>query len=209
MGQVLVVRHGQASFGAEDYDVLSATGEEQARVLGRSLTGLTPDLVVHGSLVRQRHTAALMREAAGWHAPMREDPRWDELESLAQFAAVSGTPEGLGREGFQEWYERAMARWAEGEHDADYPESYPAFTERARAALADVAGEGTVVAVSSGGPIAAITTALLEAGATTYTRLLPGIVNAGVSRVIAGRRGLTLLSFNEQQHLSRELLTYR
>jgi hypothetical protein len=34
-------------------------------------------------------------------------------------------------------------------------------------------------------------------------------VNTGITRVVSGRRGLTLLSLNEHQHLSRDLLTYR
>jgi broad specificity phosphatase PhoE len=209
MGQILVVRHGQASFGAEDYDVLSATGEEQSQVVGRALAHLTPDLVVHGSLVRQRRTAELAIEAAGWTAPLKEDRRWNELESLAQFAAVSGSPEGMDGDEFQRWYDAAMARWTGGEHDADYAESYVGFRDRANAGLADVAAEGTVVAFSSGGPIAAIVSVLLEGGAPTYGRLLPAIVNAGITRVISGRRGLLLLSFNEQQHLAPDLVTYR
>ncbi|WP_432478099.1 histidine phosphatase family protein [Nocardioides sp. GXQ0305] len=209
MGQLLVVRHGQASFGADDYDVLSPTGEEQARVLGAALADLAPDLVVHGSLVRQRRTAELLAAAAGWDVRLREDPRWNELEDLAQFAAVSGSPDGLDRDGFQQWYDAAMARWTGGEHDHDYSEPFVGFRDRANAALADVADEGTVVAVSSGGPIAAIASVLLAGDATTYGRLLPGIVNAGITRVISGRRGLTLLSFNEHQHLPPELRTYR
>jgi broad specificity phosphatase PhoE len=209
MGQILVVRHGQASFGADDYDVLSKTGEEQARVVGRSLAHLDPDLVVHGSLVRQRRTAELASEAAGWGAPLREDRRWNELDSLAQFAAASGSPDGLTGDEFQAWYDAAMARWTGGEHDADYTESYVAFRDRADAALMEVASAGTVVAVSSGGPIAAIVTVLLDGGAPTYSRLLPGIVNAGITRVISGRRGLTLLTFNEHQHLAPDLITHR
>jgi broad specificity phosphatase PhoE len=34
MGQVLLIRHGQASFGADDYDVLSDLGWTQGRALG-------------------------------------------------------------------------------------------------------------------------------------------------------------------------------
>ena len=34
MGVLLLVRHGQASFGTADYDVLSETGWEQGRLLG-------------------------------------------------------------------------------------------------------------------------------------------------------------------------------
>jgi broad specificity phosphatase PhoE len=209
MGQIFVVRHGQASFGADDYDVLSETGEEQARIVGRSLAHLDPDLVVHGTLVRQRRTAELASEAAGWSAPLREDRRWNELESLAQFAAVSGSPDGLTGDEFQAWYDAAMARWTGGEHDADYTESYAAIRDRAHAALMEVASVGTVVAVSSGGPIAAIATVVLDGGAATYSRLLPGIVNAGITRVISGRRGLTLLTFNEHQHLAPGLITHR
>jgi hypothetical protein len=35
------------------------------------------------------------------------------------------------------------------------------------------------------------------------------VVNASVTRVIAGRRGLSLLSLNEHDHLRGELRTYR
>ena len=34
MGVVLLIRHGQASFGTDDYDVLSETGWEQGRLVG-------------------------------------------------------------------------------------------------------------------------------------------------------------------------------
>ena len=209
MGQILVARHGQASFGAEDYDVLSSTGEDQARLLGRSLASMAPDLVVHGSLVRQRRTAQIAAEAAGWAAPLREDSRWNELDQLAQFATLDPMPEESDADAFQRWYEAAMSRWSGGEHDADYTESYLAFLDRAAAALDDVADEGTVVVVSSGGPICALVTRLLDGSPSTYARLLPTTVNTGITRVVAGRRGLTLLSFNEHQHLPPDLLTYR
>jgi broad specificity phosphatase PhoE len=209
VGQVVLVRHGQASFGAADYDVLSAVGEEQARVVGRSLAGLRPDLVVHGSLMRQRRTAELAREAAGWQAPLREDPRWDELDQLSQFATLEAMPQESDARAFQRWYAAAMARWSGGEHDGDYTESYAGFLERAAAALEAVAALGTVVAVTSGGPICALATRLLDAGPGTYARLLPTTVNTGVSRVVSGRSGLTLVTFNEHQHLDEDRRTYR
>ena len=37
MSAIHLVRHGQASFGADDYDLLSALGERQSRVLGQAL----------------------------------------------------------------------------------------------------------------------------------------------------------------------------
>lgn len=209
MGQVLVVRHGQASFGAEDYDVLSATGEAQAARLGQALAGLRPDLVVHGSLKRQRDTAAIVADAAGWSAHRDEDSRWDELDQLGRFATLEQMPDESDAAAFQRWYEQAMGRWSSGEHDDDYGESYTAFHDRAAAALDAVAAAGTVVVVSSGGPISALVTRLLDGGPATYARLLPTTVNTGVTRIVSGRRGLTLVSYNEHHHLGEGLLTYR
>lgn len=50
MSQILLVRHGQASWGSADYDVLSPLGEKQSAVLGEALAarGITPDLLVRG-----------------------------------------------------------------------------------------------------------------------------------------------------------------
>ena len=62
MPVVLLVRHGQASFGADDYDVLSDRGREQSEVVGRELArrGLRSPVAVAGSLRRQRHTAQIL-----------------------------------------------------------------------------------------------------------------------------------------------------
>jgi hypothetical protein len=65
------------------------------------------------------------------------------------------------------------------------------------------------VVVTSGGPISAVTADLLEADTPTYQRLAPVVVNSSVTRVVSGRRGLTLVSFNDHAHLPAELLTYR
>ena len=72
MGQLLLVRHGQASWDADDYDVLSETGWEQSRLLGQALAarGIMPDVVVHGGMRRHRETAeACLAELGG--APTR------------------------------------------------------------------------------------------------------------------------------------------
>jgi broad specificity phosphatase PhoE len=219
MGQILLVRHGQASWGADDYDVLSPTGEEQSAVLGRALAGVEPGEVVHGVMQRPRRTAELVAEAAGWSAPFREDPRWNEMDHLAILAAhpreggsdPGGEPD---RVQFQAWFEAATDRWTSGGFDDEYAESFPVFRARVAAALADLVGssaEGTTVVVTSGGPISAVTVDLLDAGTPTYTRLAPVVVNTSVTRLVTGRRGLTLVSFNEHTHLQGRdgLLTYR
>jgi broad specificity phosphatase PhoE len=211
MGLLMLVRHGQASWGADDYDVLSVHGHEQAAVTGRHLaTGPAPDVVVHGSMRRQRETARALVEAAGWDVPVREDPRWDEMDHEALLAAQpwEGDPRS-DRAEFQAWFEAATDRWIAGSDDGDYAEPWAAFDARVRGALDDVAGSGSAAVVTSGGPIAAVTAALLGGGRTAYARVAPVVVNASVTRVIAGRRGLSLLSLNEHDHLRGELRTYR
>jgi len=127
MGQILLVRHGQASWGAEDYDVLSTLGERQAEVLGPALARLLgdaePDRLVHGTMQRQQRTAELAAKAAGWSVEPTIDERWNEMDHLAVLALqprdFDGEPD---RAQFQAWFEAATRRWASGEHDDDYDE---------------------------------------------------------------------------------------
>lgn len=221
MSVVLLVRHGQASWGAADYDVLSPVGERQAGVVGAALAdrGVTPDVVVHGAMRRQRETARLLVEGAGWsHAPA-EDVGWDEMDHLQvldrQPRAFAGT-DPTARE-FQAWFEAATDRWTHGAYDDDYDESFPEFGTRVTTALerveAGLGQDGTAVVVTSGGPIARIAARLLGGGADLHRRLAPVVVNASVTKLVVGRRGTTLVSFNDHGHLEAtadaDLLTYR
>jgi broad specificity phosphatase PhoE len=221
MGVVLLVRHGQASFDAADYDVLSPSGWLQSRVLGRWLAErqVRPDVVLHGRMRRQRETAEGVIDAAGWQVTPETDAGWDEFDHRGVVAAYPHEgPDVPDRREFQRLFTRAVARWTSGEHDG-YAEAYPAFAERVLAALSracDRAGPGgTVLVSSSGGPIAAAVAALLQpdpdpvARAPMWQRLNTVVVNASYSRVIVGASGSRLLTFNEHPHLGPDLLTYR
>jgi broad specificity phosphatase PhoE len=224
MGLVLLVRHGQASFGAADYDVLSETGWEQGRRLGRWLAdrGVTPTAVVQGGMRRHRETAEAMVGAAGWDVGVDTDPGWDEFDHLAVVAAYPDQPAPathLDRRAFQQVFERATERWTAGGFDEEYAEPWPAFRSRVGAALdratAGAGPGGTVLVVSSGGPIAAAGAALVDpeaddAGyARMWARLNAVLVNSSVSRVVVGSTGARLLSWNDHAHVPGETLTYR
>jgi broad specificity phosphatase PhoE len=114
MGVVLLVRHGQASYGADDYDVLSASGSEQSRVLGRALAaqGVEAAAVVHGAMRRQRDTATLLAESAGWPAATELDEGWDEFDHLGVLARGPVADADLAdRRTFQQAFDAATARW--------------------------------------------------------------------------------------------------
>jgi broad specificity phosphatase PhoE len=221
MGQVILVRHGQASFGADDYDVLSEAGREQSRVLGRWLRerGVVADVVLHGEMRRQRETAEGLVEAAGWAAEPAVDAGWNEFDHRAVVAAFPAAGDVVDMKAFQAVFSDALDRWVSGDHVEEYPETYVDFAKRAAAALtracAGAGPGGTVLVSSSGGPIAAACVALLEPERPTveragaWQRMNTVILNAAYSRVVVGSTGARLLTFNEHEHLTESLRTYR
>jgi broad specificity phosphatase PhoE len=218
MAQILLVRHGQASWDGDDYDVLSERGHRQGVLLGAALAarGIRPDAVVSGGMRRHRETVENLVSAAGLAAVGVEvDPGWDEYDHVSMLAQVPTSFAGdkpTAAE-FQAWMEQATARWTSGANAEDYHEPFATFTARVDAALRRTAeaARGTTVVVTSGGPISWATTSLLGGGATLWGRLNVVCVNTGVTKLVAGRRGVTLVSFNEHTHLEGEpeMLTYR
>jgi broad specificity phosphatase PhoE len=222
MGLLLLVRHGQASFGASDYDVLSEAGVAQSARLGEALVaqGFTPSVVRHGAMRRQRDTAEAMAAAAGWDAPLELDQRWDEFGHLGVIAAYPEPPEdGLDRRSFQKLFEQATARWASADHDDEYDETYAGFVGRVDEGLQDVvrvceSGADAVV-VTSGGAIGAVCAGLVAVDAEPrelapmWQRFNAVLVNASVTRVLVGSSGARLLTYNEHSHLERDQVTYR
>jgi broad specificity phosphatase PhoE len=221
MPSLLLVRHGQASFGAADYDVLSELGARQARATADELLrrGVRPARIVAGGLRRQQDTAAPIAEALG--VPVGTDPGWDEYDSGDFLAAHSASDARLGggaalssRE-FQAVLEDGVRAWMAAGEDTTARVSWPAFRARTGAALRDALaalGPGeTGIAVTSAGVLAALCSDLLGAGPETYLRLNRVAVNAAVTKVVSGRGGSTLVAFNDHAHLElgESLVTYR
>lgn len=222
MGQILLVRHGQASFGAADYDALSPLGFEQSRLLGDGLAarGIEADLVVHGTMRRHRETAETCAAAAGWSAVPTIDAGWDEFDFLSVLAMHPHEygPEPTKAE-FQRLFEDATEAWMAGE-DRPYVETFAAFTDRVHGALertVELAEAGTVAVFTSGGPIGLAVAEVLADPASPDQ--LPGLwgrlnrmtVNSALTRLVSGSTGLNLLTYNDQSHLDsvNGAVTYR
>lgn len=224
---LVLVRHGQASFGAADYDVLSETGRRQARAAGEALRGRigSVDVVVTGAMRRQRDTAAICLEAMGLAARWNEDAEWNEFdheEVLRVFEPRWADPAELRRDleaaarhdAFERLFHAAVARWTGGAHDADYRETWPGFLARVDGAVARLARVGgTVLVFTSGGPISAACRAQLGAAdASSVLAHAFRLANASLTTLEAGPDGLLLGTFNEHAHLTRTgagLVTFR
>lgn len=234
-----LIRHGQAAFGAADYDQLSDLGREQSRLLGAALAPLAGegDLAICGGMRRHRETAEECLAAmlgpspaggsgVGARAPAC-DQRWNEFDHVqilarhrpeyADHARLSADLRAQPdpHRAFQTLFAAAMQRWAGGEFDADYDEPWPAFRARCSAALQAVAAQAgdarNVWVFTSGGPIAAIAQWLLDAPDAQALRLSWTLVNASHTQVHAARGGLRLSTFNGHAHLYPRagLITYR
>lgn len=214
MSVVLLVRHGQASYGTADYDRLSETGARQSRRLGESLTRslATAPAITSGALVRQLSTADHLVASAHWLGAVNVDPRWNEFDH-AHFLSDRMTGfGGLESGAFQDELEIGMREWSLGKVTGSAPETFDDFRRRTEAALDHlVAGpSGSVaVVVTSAGVISWIAAVLLGGGVEQWIRLNRVCVNSAVTKVVGGRRGAALVTFNDHGHLERADVTYR
>jgi len=222
---ILLVRHGQASFGASDYDELSPVGVRQAQAVAEHLAARGPAVtrIVSGGLRRQRGTAAPAAAAFGCEPVV--DARWDEYAMDQILATYSRTPvrasvtepgQATTSAEYQHLLDQALGAWiAAGEDSAGGCESWPAFSARVHEAAGELAaglGRGaTALVFTSGGVIAALCVALLELPAASMLSFNRVAINTGITKLICGRRGITLVSFNDHGHLelAGQAITYR
>ncbi len=232
MGDLYLVRHGQASFGAADYDVLSPLGERQSRLLGAWLKrcAIRPDALASGRMRRQLDTARLCAAESG--GPPEADwlvgdglGEYDHESVVARYRPDYADPAAMRadlarsdnpRRAFHEMYVQAVARWTGGAHDADYREPWPAFRGRVLGGLRALTAldARSVWAFTSGGPITAICQHLLSLPDSSAFTLNWPLVNAGITRLRFDGRGMvSLATFNAHPHLDETgdpgLLTYR
>lgn len=229
MATLLLIRHGQASYGEADYDRLSIRGQEQARALGRFLANAGIDQLYTGPLVRQVGTATIAAEEAGnLPAPttlqeLAEYPAFDLLQHFMpklvatdpKFAALTQTPT---RELANEAFHTILGRWARDEWDVEGVERVTAFRARVQRGLdrivRDVRAGARIAVVTSAGPIGVAVG--LTFGATEHHMIRTSIVirNASISELRFRSQDfdwhperVALVEFNSTHHLPPELHT--
>ncbi len=204
MGEIILVRHGQANSAATDeesYDRLSDLGHQQSRWLGDYLSDRERpfDKVIAGSLRRHKETAA----GIGYAAP-QIDPRLNEMDyfNLGQaLEDVHGVP-FPGPDEFAAHVPQVMEAW----HRAEIMgvETFASFEERVTGVLQEAAKPGArVLCVTSGGVIGMIIRHLLNLDPTRMAHVLLPILNSSLHRVHVTPQGPILAGFNAVPHLDR------
>ncbi|AYZ65086.1 histidine phosphatase family protein [Burkholderia multivorans] len=212
MAELYLVRHGQASFGTENYDRLSALGERQSVWLGEYFAqqDIVFDRVICGTLARHAQTVdAILRGMGREGAGYDRHPGLNEYDFEGLFAAAAGDYPELARlaAGSMKEHFRALRQllqlWSEDKLSGPVPETWAQFQQRvadARAAIRQGGGQ-RVLAVSSGGPIAVTVQQVLAAPPSSAIALNLQIRNSAVSQYFFNADAFNLASFNGIPHL--------
>lgn len=215
MGSIHLVRHGQASFGADNYDQLSPLGARQCRRLGEYLRqrGRRFDGVLIGTLQRHRQSFDALVEGLGadalGHAVPTVLPGLDEYDSHAVLATVHDGP--LGRADSPEAYRHhfrllreGLSRWMAGTAQPAGMPSYADFVAGVRGALDHARAAfpgGEVLVVTSGGPISTAVGQVLGTAPETTIDLNMRIRNSAVTELAVTPKRYALVTFNHLPHL--------
>ena len=236
LSELILVRHGQASFGKASYDKLSEKGVEQVKILSRHWqgTGEQFDHVYSGTLLRQKETAnELLSLVKGPPVASTENPAFNEYNGdplmrvyLRDYAAGEGFDTPLywpikDERLFQAIFERACEKWIRDELKPSAEENnfeyWQDFQSRVYTAVDEVMAKhnsGSRVLIStSGGVIAMILQRVLQFPDQAVITTNWMVRNSSVSRVKYGKGKVSLTQFNSLPHLERpglqEMITYR
>jgi broad specificity phosphatase PhoE len=210
MGTLYLVRHGQASFGADDYDELSDLGYRQCVRLGEYFRarGRRFDAVLRGTLKRHVQTLAGIAEGMRWQPEPLVWPGLNEYDSAAVIATVH--PQPLAKVDTPEMYRHhfrllrdGLALWMAGRATPAGMPSYPDFVAGVAGALDHIRREhdGNVLIVSSGGPIATAVGQVLGTSAETTIELNLRIRNSSVTEFAFTPKRHMLVTYNTLPHL--------
>ena len=231
MTTIYLIRHGQASFGAESYDKLSPNGELQAKLLGQYFNKILKEepYVVAGSMQRHQQTAHLALAECFPEASIVTDHAWNEFNHQQVFAQyeprfnephllkVDVENETNPRAYLAKIFEGAIERWTGGDYHHEYDESWPDFKNRVETALQNLSDELAktkpryAVVFTSGGVISVAAGKLLELSGNRTFALNWAITNTSMTTLRLVENEPQLLSLNEHHFIKVEdsqLLTW-
>ncbi len=213
MAEFYLVRHGQASFGTDDYDRLSTLGEQQSLWLGQYFAerGMQFDRVITGTQLRHRQTAEQICRGMGYSPIFTEHAGLNEYDFHALYNALGEEHAALKRlasgdkRDFYKGLKQVLQLWTLDQLMGALPESWKDFAWRVNDARHFIqhCGAQHVLVVSSGGPVGMMTRQVLEAPPNIAIELNLQIKNSSFSHFYFNESSIKLASFNNIPHLDQ------
>ncbi|WP_342619038.1 histidine phosphatase family protein [Rhodoferax sp. GW822-FHT02A01] len=212
MGTLYLVRHGQASLGADNYDNLSGLGQRQSVRLGEYLAhkGLQFDAVYTGSLKRHAQTWAGIAQGMGSSKSLEPTVRTGlneyNSEAVIRSTSTEPAPRPTTPESVRAHFLRlrnGLQQWAAGSVTPEGMLPYRDFAGGVAEVLAQIRSQhsGNVLLVSSGGPIATAVALTLGTSPEAFVELNMRIRNTALTEFAFTPKRQALLTFNTLPHL--------
>jgi broad specificity phosphatase PhoE len=213
MAEFYLVRHGQASFGTDDYDRLSTLGQQQSLWLGQHFAerAMQFDQIITGTQLRHRQTAEHICRGIGYSPAVAEHAGLNEYDFHALFAALGEEHSALkplatwDKRDFYQALKQVLHLWSVDQLGGAVPETWAEFAQRVDDARQFIqrCGAQRVLVVSSGGPIGMMSRQVLGAPANIAIELNLQIRNTSFSHYYFNENSVRLASFNNIPHLDQ------
>ncbi len=210
MGTLYLVRHGQASFGAADYDQLSPLGARQCQRLGEyfKARGHRFQAVLRGTLRRHEQSVAALMQGLGDAPAATVHSALDEYDSAAVVRAVHAgdLPPVDAADAYRQHMRllrQGLLAWMNGSSAPVGMPSHADFVAGIRSVLDHVrqAHDGPVLLMSSGGPISNAVGLLLGVNPDVIVELNLRLRNTALTEFSFNPKRHVLHSFNHLPHL--------
>lgn len=235
MADLLIIRHGQASFGADNYDQLSTLGQRQADLTGEFLSqsGVHFSAAFSGDLSRQRETGERILAQLEGSPSLVIDPRLNEVQTDEQMAVMTPllceqdprfatlmADMNKDSKSFQKIIETVFNYWVSPNFQVAGIQSWQEYSAGVvsafEAARASAESGSTSAIFTSGGTIATIVGHVLGLSADRVYEFYEPVFNCSITRLIFNSRKCSLSTFNDVSHLQlmgaqrgERLVTYR
>jgi broad specificity phosphatase PhoE len=224
MARLYLVRHAQASFGAENYDKLSELGLKQSTYIPSHFSDdpTVSRILYRGDMFRHKETAdysftglnavidAGLNEFDHMNVLAVHQPAIHDREKMTAIVMDQKDPKAF----IEDEFKTAMMKWMNEEGTTSYNETFKHFKERVTDVMQSIIATARkekhkeVIAVTSGGVISLYMTLLNEMPLTRMIELNQHIANTSVTALLFNDRKTTLSYYNNFSHLPKDMVTF-
>jgi broad specificity phosphatase PhoE len=224
MARLYLVRHAQASFGAEDYDKLSELGLKQSTYIPGHFSDdpKVSRILYRGDMLRHKETADYsftgltpvilpgLNEFDHMNVLTVYQPDINDKAKMTEIVMSQKDPKQF----IEDEFKKAMLRWMNEEGPTSYRETFRDFKTRVTDSIADIISAARrekhkeVIAVTSGGVISLYMTILMDMPQIRMIELNQHIANTSVTSLLFNDKKTTLSYYNNFSHLPKDMVTF-